>query len=146
MVEEPFLSPETAGIADEVAFGADDTVTRDDDGDVVPAVGGGGGADRLGIAETAGHFEVTNGLAKGDCRQFVPDALLERGAVLGHGKIEDAALSLEILDQLFDALDHHGGNGAVEAGMLHFCVVKMVDKADLIDIGSRAADAEQAQG
>jgi len=146
VIEEPFFTPETAGVADEIAFGADDAVAGDDDSDIVLAIGGGGGADRLGIAETAGHLEIADGLTKGDGGELVPDALLEGGAVLGNGKFKNTALTLEILDQLFDALDDHGGHGALEAGMAGFRIIEVVDKADLIDIGVRAADAEQAQG
>lgn len=146
MVEEPFFAPEAAGIAYEVAFGADDAVTGDDDGDIVLTVCGGGGADGLGIAEAAGQFEIADGLPKGDGGELVPYPLLKGRAVLGDGEVEDAALPLKILDHLFDALDDQGSHRALEARVMIFSVVEMVYEADLVDIGICSPDTEKTKG
>ena len=145
MVKEPFFPPETTGIAHQVAFGADDAMARDDDGDIVLAIGGGSGANRLGIAETTGHFEIADGLTKGDGGELIPDTLLERGAFLVDGEIKDAALSLEILNQLFGALDDHGADRPLPTTALVFRVFEVIDKADLTDISIRTPDAQQAE-
>ena len=102
MVEQPFFAPQATTVADEVAFGTDDAVAGNDDDDIVLSVGGSCGADGLGVAEAAGEFEVAEGLSKGDGGEFRPDALLERGTFLANRKVKDAALPLEISDQLLD--------------------------------------------
>jgi hypothetical protein len=135
MIEQPFFAPQAAAVADEVAFGTDDAMAGDDDHDIVLSVGGSRGADGLGIAEAAGELEIAEGLSKGDGSKFSPDALLEGGTFLADRKIKDAALALKILDQLFDALDDEGWNGAPEAGLFCFGIVKVVDKADLVYVG-----------
>ena len=146
MVQQPFLSPEAAGIAYEIPFRADHAVAGNDDGYIVPAIGRGGGADAFGIAQPAGHVEVAEGFAEGDRCQLVPDLLLEGSTILGNGKFKDPSLSLEILDKLFDALDDHGRDGALQFAGWFDGPVEVVYEADLIDIRFRSADAEEAQG
>ena len=85
---------------------ADDAVTGNDDSDVVAAIGGGDGADSLCIPETTGKFQIAEGLAKRDGGEFAPNALLENGTILVDRKFEDPPLPLEILNKLFNALDH----------------------------------------
>ena len=140
--EQPFFSPETAAISDQVFFGPDDAVTGYDDDDVIPSVGGCRGADSPGITEPAGQFEIAERFSEGNSRQLVPHPLLKGRTALADGEIEDASLSLEILDQLFDTLDDHGCNRPLEIGAAQLELFEMVDKADLADIGVRAADAE----
>jgi hypothetical protein len=146
VIEQPLFTPEAAAVADEVAFGADDAVAGNDDDDIVLAVRGGRGADGLGIAEAAGEFEIAERFPEGDGGEFGPNALLEGGTFLADGEVEDAALSLEILDQLFDALDDEGRDGALEAGVFCFGCIEVVDEADLVDVGRSASHAEQSQG
>jgi hypothetical protein len=135
VVKQPFFAPQAAAVAHEIAFGSDDAVAGDDNDDIIFSVGGSRGADGLGIAETAGEFEVAEGLSEGDGGEFAPNALLERGTFLADRKVKDAALALEILDQLFDALDDKGWDGAQEAGLFCLGIIEVVDKADLVDVG-----------
>jgi len=120
-------------------------VTGDDDGEVIPAVGGGGGPDAFGVAQSAGHVEVADGLAEGDGSKFIPDLLLEGRALLVNRKVEDPSLSLEVLYQLFDALYDHGRDGALQLTRAVDGPVQVVYKADLADVGVRSAYPEKAQ-
>src|SRR3569833_2790023 len=118
----------------------------DHDGDIVPTVGSGGGAYAFRVTEPAGHVQVAEGFAKGDRGQLIPDLLLESSAVLGNGKVESASLPLEVLYQLFDALDDHGRDGTLQCAVRVDGPVEIVYITDLIDIRLRSADAEEAEG
>ena len=135
MVEQPFFAPEAAAVAYEVAFGAYDAVAGNDDDDIIFSVGGCRGADGLGVAEAAGELEIAERFTEGDGGELGPNALLEGGAFLADGEVEDAALALTILDQLFDALNDEGWDGAPEAGVFCFGSIEVVDKTDLVDVG-----------
>jgi len=134
MVEQPFFAPEAAAVAYEVAFGAYDAVAGNDDDDIIFSVGGCRGADGLGVAEAAGELEIAERFTEGDGGELGPNALLEGGAFLADGEVEDAALALKILDQLFDALDDEGRHGALEAGVFCFGSIEVVYEADLADV------------
>ncbi len=106
--EEEFFGIEAAGVTGQTAVAADDAVAGDDDGDRVGGIGGGYGADGLGVADAAGQFGVGDGGAVGDFQQLRPDRTLEGRSREANFQVERLAAAREVLVQL--------GNGAYKGG------------------------------
>ena len=62
MFQQPLLSPQAAGIANKGLIAAYDSVTGNNDGDAVFAIGRGRSPDALGVAEPLCKGHVADGL------------------------------------------------------------------------------------
>src|SRR5688500_10772846 len=100
VIEQPLLAPAAAGVARELAVGADDAMARDDNGELVPAVGRSDGAHRCGGTDGLRDVTVRSRFAKGDRGEHPPDAMIERGPALQERKVERVARAGEILGEL----------------------------------------------
>jgi len=84
--EELSFAVSAPAVAGELAAGADDAVTGDDDGEEVGAAGGADGANGFGGADGFGDLGVGPGFAAGDFEESLPDALLEGGGANVEGE------------------------------------------------------------
>jgi len=100
VVEQATLEGEAAGVADELARGADHAVTGDDDGERVLAIGGTNGAGGGRLADGGGKLGVAEGLAEGDSAQGGPDALLEGCADCRQREIEGEPFAGRVFGEL----------------------------------------------
>src|SRR5664280_2717482 len=73
VLQQPLLAVETAGVAGERAIAADDTMTRNDDGDGVVSDRSAHRVCRLGTVDRHGNVPVAFRLAKRDFSQRLPD-------------------------------------------------------------------------
>ena len=89
-------------------------VAGHDDADRVAAVGESHGSGRRGFADPGREFAVGDRLSVGDLQEGTPDRGLERGAGEGQRKVEDGALTGEVLRQLGDDLGERCGVGDAE--------------------------------
>src|SRR2546423_9015963 len=99
--EQQALPVRAAGVAAEVAAGADDAMARDDDRDRVRAEGVAGGAGGAVAAGPGRHFAVGAQLAERDSVRRLQDA---PGEAVGEGPVdadvEATAAALEVLVEL----------------------------------------------
>ena len=100
MVEQPFLTPDAAGIAGKGAVGPDHAVTGHDDGNIVPPVRGRHSPGGFRISLPDGQLDITDGPAKRDHEQLGPYVHLETGTGLCKRQLKYFTVTVEILDQL----------------------------------------------
>lgn len=81
-LEQPFLTPHTSRIPYERPIASDNAVTGNDDGDIILAIGAGGGADDFGIAKPFSEIHIADGFAVRNLKQFSPNPFLKVGAFL----------------------------------------------------------------
>lgn len=108
------------GIAAERAVAAHDAVARDEDRDIVGAVGAARGAHRLGLADRGRDVGVAARLARRYLAQFAPDRFLKGGALhVDRNMVETGRRRLDRIDHLLQqrgeigtAFDQFGGGEA----------------------------------
>src|SRR5580658_2209970 len=145
MIQQPFFSPKSATISNQVPLGPDHPVTRHDDHDIVLPVGRRGRPDIFSISQPSGLLQVADCLSKGYRHQLVPNPLLKLATLLVDRKVENLPLPLEILDKLLDTLNDHRCDRAAQLTVSVILLIQPVDKVNLTDIGIRATHAQQTQ-
>ena len=137
MVEQPFFSPDSAGIPCKVARGPDHPVAGDHDGDAILAIGGADCADRFFILEGEGDVAVTALHAIRDAEQGIPDLLLEIGALGPERHVKGLARACEVFFELqlagFEAFRHQFALARI-----------LLDKVHRRDAAFLAVDADEA--
>ncbi len=140
MFQQPFFSPESASITHQVAIGANNPVTRDDDGHIIFSIGIRNSSCGFSITRSPGQFKIADGFCKRYLHQFRPHSLLKCGAGLVDRKVELSALTIEIFNQLFNALDKHRWEIFLSA----FCLLRFIMKTHFADKIIRATYFQDA--
>ena len=109
MLQEPLLTPETPGIASELAIRPDHPMTGKENGQRVLPIGHTHGPDGILIAKLTSQMTIGKGMSERDPGQGLPDRLLKRCSFGNPGDRERLALPLEIFIQLLPALQQRCG-------------------------------------
>ena len=103
--QQPSLSPKPAAITYQVAIGPDHAMAGNNDRYIISSIRAGYGPCGFGIAGLTCQVKITDGLAIGNSEQEVPDLFLKRSAFLVEDQFKYSSFSMEILYQLFNALN-----------------------------------------
>lgn len=110
VLQQPFFTPYTAGVANQRFITANNAVAGYNYGNIILAVGSSYGPYGFGIAHPFRLFKIADGFTKRYVYQFVPHLLLKLGAVLVYGNIKNFALAVKKFNQLFRTLVHNLAN------------------------------------
>ncbi len=100
MLEQPFLAPESSGIAYQLSVRSDDAVTGYNNGDGIFTISVPDGPVVVPVAEFNSEIEIGTGLSIRNQQQLFPGLLLELAAFGLKRKIEYLPCTREIFFQL----------------------------------------------
>ena len=124
VLQQPFFTPQAAGVTGEAFVCTNNAVAGHDDGYFVAAIGVGGGTYYFGVAHALCQVSVADGFAVRYFQQLVPYGLLKSGAVLVNGDVEIFAAACKKLNQLFGAMVYDVANAGFAVLQLPAVVYK----------------------
>lgn len=109
MLEQLFLAIDTAAVAHQVIVGANHTVTGNDDGDGIFAVGRAHCPYLVGITQSLRQLSVVDRLSIGNFEQLFPDLPLKVGSLGRKRQVKIGSAAFEVLIQLVGHLRKDSG-------------------------------------
>jgi len=106
MIQQPFLAPESAPIADQVAVRADHPVAGDDKCYGIPIIGASNCTVGTGMVDGPRHVSIRGGLSIWDFLESLPDEFLKRRSLQKELEGEALAAPPEILVKLLNPFLH----------------------------------------
>src|SRR5207244_10387949 len=96
-IEQELFAPQAAAVTAHLAALVDNTMTGNDDGDAVLAVGPANRPNRAGIANCLSQPLVRLGLSVRNLQESLPNQFLKRRSFHAYGNVELRELAVEIL-------------------------------------------------